>query len=111
MRPADHERELVEMAVEGDRSALQKLFVTQAALLSRYAATKLPAWLRDRVDPEDIAQQTLIEAFRSIGRFRSEKAESFQAWLLGIADYVIKDTVKRHHRAKRGGRFQRVQRG
>jgi RNA polymerase sigma-70 factor (ECF subfamily) len=105
-----HELKLVEKAVEGDHVALEKLLVSQAEVLSRYAASKLPAWLREQIDPEDITQQTFAEAFRSIRRFCPEQSHSFQAWLLGIADHVLKDTVKRHQRAKRGGRFQRVQR-
>jgi RNA polymerase sigma factor (sigma-70 family) len=42
-------------------------------------------------------------------KFPHEPA-TFQAWLLGIADHVVKDTVKRHQRAKRGGEFHRVHR-
>ena len=53
-------------------------------------------------------QQTFVEAFRSIGRFRPDEAGAFQSWLLGIAEHVVKDTIKRHQRAKRGGQFQRV---
>jgi RNA polymerase sigma-70 factor (ECF subfamily) len=104
----DHE--LISKAVSGDQIALQKLLVSRAAILERYAAGKMPKNLRELVDPDDIVQQTYVEAFRSISRFRAEEAGSFQAWLLRISDHVIKDTVKRYKRAKRGGQFQRVHR-
>lgn len=104
-----HELELITKAIAGDKLALQKLLVSRTGVLSRYAASRLAASLREQVDPDDITQQTFVEAFRSIRRFRPEKADSFQAWLLGIADHVIKDTVKRKQRAKRGGGYQRVQ--
>ena len=110
MSPEEHELELMAKAVAGDQISLQKLLVSNAGVLSRYADSKLPQFLRDQVDPDDIVQQAFLEVFRSIRRFRLEDAASFQSWLVGIADHVVKDTVKRHERVKRGGQFQRVRR-
>ncbi len=104
----DHEQELIAAAVDGDRTALQKLLVFQGAAVERYAVGRLPPALRGKVDADDVTQQTFMEAFRSIGRFRAENADSFRAWLLGIADHVIKDAVKHAQRVKRGGQFQQM---
>ena len=108
MNSKDHERELAEKAVQGDENSLQKLLVPQTDVVARFAASRLPQAVREQVDPEDIVQQTFVKAFRSIGQFRPEEATSFQAWLLAIADHVIKDTIKGQQRIKRGGQFQRL---
>ena len=108
MNSKDHERELVEKAVQGDENSLQKLLVPQTDVVARFAASRLPQVVREQVDPEDIVQQTFVKAFRSIGQFRPEEAKSFQAWLLAIADHVIKDTIRGQQRIKRGGQFQRL---
>ena len=102
------EDELLTKAVGGDQVMLQKLLVAHAGAVSRYAARRMPPLLRERMDPEDIVQLTFVEVFRSIGRFRPQEAGTFQAWLLGIADHVIKDSVKGNQRVKRGGQFRRV---
>ena len=98
----------IALAVSGDQAALQKLLVVQRAAVSRYVERKLPKLLRDDIDPDDVVQQTFVEVFRSISRFRLEESSSFQAWLMGIADNVIRDLVKRQKRVKRGGEFQRI---
>lgn len=100
----------IALAIAGDQAALQKLLVSQRAAVSRHVERRLPALLRDHVDPDDVVQQTFVQVFRSISRFRLDDGSSFQAWLLGIADNVIRDLVKRQKRVKRGGEFQRIRR-
>ena len=99
---------LIASAIEGDHVALQKLLISRAVVLRKFADRKLPAVMRDRVDTEDIVQQVYVEAFRSIHRFRLDEADSFQAWLLKVAEHVINDVIKHHQRVKRGGKFHRV---
>lgn len=101
------EQDLIEQAVAGDQVALQKLLVARAEALARHAHRKLPAALREVVDADDIVQQTYIEAFRSIGRFRPDAAGAFQSWLFRIAEHVISDTIKHYQRVKRGRDFRR----
>ena len=67
---------LVERAVEGDPVALKLLLTESYAELGRYVASKVPAGLARTVDPEDVVQQTHIEVFRSIERFRPRDSES-----------------------------------
>ena len=108
MPDANHDLTLITKAVGGDQVSLQKLLVAHTDSVVKYVGRHLPTTLRDRVDPEDITQQTLVEAFRSIGQFRVEDGASFGAWLIGIADNIIKNTIRRYQRVKRGGKFQRV---
>lgn len=58
------------------------------AELVRRHQSSLRAFLRqltrgDRALADDLAQETLLEAYRSLGRFRG--ASAFSSWLLGIA--------------------------
>ena len=99
---------LITQAVAGDQAALQKLLVSQRSAVLRYAECRLPLALRDHVDPDDVVQQTFVEAFRSISRFRLSEYQSFQAWLFGTADNVIRDVSKWHKRQKRGGGMKRL---
>ena len=100
--------ELISKSVAGDAIALQKLLVARADLLTRYVTSKMPATLRDQMDPEDLVQRTYVEAFRSIATFRVDEPDGFDGWLLGIAKNLIRDTVKRSQRLKRGGDFKRA---
>jgi RNA polymerase sigma-70 factor (ECF subfamily) len=109
MKPRELQ-DLIAAAIAGDQAALQKLLVSQRAAVTRYAERRLPASIRDHVDSDDVVQQTFVEAFRSIARFRLDESPRFQAWLFGTADNVIRDMVKRQGRAKRGGGFRRIRR-
>lgn len=102
------EVELISKSVAGDEVSLQKLLVARADMLSRYVASKMPSTLRDQMDPEDIVQRTYVEVFRSIAMFRVDESDGFDGWLLGIAKNVIRDTMKRSQRLKRGGEFKRA---
>lgn len=52
--------------------------------------------LRDRViDPEDVVQETWTRAFTSFQRFDPARA-SFRSWVVGIAQHVLLETLRRH---------------
>lgn len=74
------ERERIERAQSGDQRAWSALFDDHYPALYRY--------FRSRVSPseaaEDLAAETFVEAFRSIGRFQWRE-RPFGAWLYGIA--------------------------
>jgi len=61
----------------------------------RYCARRLPT-----VEAaEDATSQTFMEALRSIGRYRADRA-TFRTWLFAIAHHVVVDAVGvAHHRA------------
>jgi RNA polymerase sigma-70 factor (ECF subfamily) len=68
------------------------------ALLIYY---KLSREMRRLADAEDVLQETFLEAFRDIKRFRYEKPGGFLSWLSRIADHVIADAARFHGRQKR----------
>jgi RNA polymerase sigma-70 factor (ECF subfamily) len=71
--------------------------------LYEYIAHRLPADLARFVDPDDIVQQTHVAAFRRLGMPQSIRPESFHRWLLAIALNKLRNAIKRHRTAKRGG--------
>lgn len=67
------------LARQGDADAFDQLVTRHQHAVYR---TTLAA-LRDREDAEEAAQDALVRAWSSLGRFRSES--SFRTWLLAIA--------------------------
>ena len=74
----DSERQLIDRAQAGDAIAFERLAEQHAARLWRCAL----AFCRDGHWAEDLAQETLVEAWRSLARFDSRC--KFSTWLYGI---------------------------
>jgi RNA polymerase sigma-70 factor (ECF subfamily) len=53
---------------------------------------------RDRHAAADLAQETLVRAFRSLGRFDAE--QRFAPWVFGIAAHVCRDWLRRQGRRR-----------
>ncbi len=102
------EDDLQKQATAGDREALGRLLFAHRQRLLRHIGRKLPAALLSVVSDEDVLQQTFVNAFRDIRRFRPQGEGSFYAWLAAIADHRLLDAIKTHGRKKRGGDRQRV---
>lgn len=78
--------------------------------VSRYVAAKFPPDVLGIVSPDDIVQQTFVEAWRRIGHFDPHGEACFQTWLTLIARRRAKDAVRAHERLKRGGDCQQTNR-
>ncbi|RJP39829.1 MAG: sigma-70 family RNA polymerase sigma factor [Phycisphaerales bacterium] len=59
--------------------------------------------LRQRIEPEDIWQETLLQAWRDRRQCEWRGLKSFRSWLLSIADHRIRDAAVYHDARKRGG--------
>jgi RNA polymerase sigma-70 factor (ECF subfamily) len=92
---------LIEQAVGGDASAMERLLLDRANWLSRLIARQLPETLRGAVDVDDVLQQTFIRAFRGIGSLAARSEPAFQLWLATIAQNQLRDTLKALRRRKR----------
>jgi len=95
-RPArdstDRVRRLVERAQEGDREALEELYLIHFDRIYSY----LHMSVGNRHDAEDLTTQTFLKMLESIKRFRWQSAP-FSAWLFRIAHNLAMD----HFRATR----------
>src|SRR2546425_10718338 len=85
-------RELVGRAQEGDRDALEELYLLHFDRIFSY----LHMSVGNRHDAEDLTTQTFVRMLEAIGRFRWLSVP-FSAWLFRIAHNVAMD----HFRASR----------
>lgn len=81
--------DLIRRALAGDSSAFQSLADFHAEPLLRCALTLA----RDRQLAEDIAQETLLEAWRSLNRFDGRCR--FLTWLYGILRHRYLKSIRR----------------
>jgi RNA polymerase sigma-70 factor (ECF subfamily) len=85
-------RGLVDRAQQGDRSALEELYLIHFDRIYGY----LHVSVGNRHDAEDLTTQTFLKMLESIGKFRWQSAP-FSAWLFRIAHNLAMD----HFRANR----------
>src|SRR5437762_1177764 len=85
-------RELVARAQEGNRDALEELYLLHFDRIYSY----LHMSVGNRHDAEDLTTQTFLKMLESIKRFRWQSAP-FSAWLFRIAHNLAMD----HFRASR----------
>jgi RNA polymerase sigma-70 factor (ECF subfamily) len=85
-------RALVERAQQGDRGALEELYLLHFDRIYSY----LHLSVGNRHDAEDLTTQTFLRMLEAIGRFRWQSAP-FSAWLFRIAHNLAMD----HFRAGR----------
>ncbi len=86
---------------QGDEYAFRALFEKYQKRLALLIHYKLGHEMRRLADVEDVLQETFLEAFRDIKRFRYEKPGGFLSWLSRITDHVIADAARFHGRQKR----------
>src|SRR5207302_2596581 len=91
----DAEIALVRCAKEGDRAAFEEL----VRRTSRLVFARLYLETGDTHAAEDLLQETLLTAFRSLGGLLEPR--TFRTWLLTIAQNVAIDAARREARKKR----------
>src|SRR2546421_6402204 len=85
-------RALVDQAQQGDREALEELYLIHFDRIYSY----LHVSVGNRHDAEDLTTQTFLKMLESIGRLRWQSAP-FSAWLFRIAHNLAMD----HFRARK----------
>ena len=90
--PSDQEAEarLIDAAVGGDAAAFAALYDHYADRVYRHCYYRLG----NRADAEDLTQQTFLQAWRAIGRYRRGDAPVV-AWLLTIAQRLALSHFRR----------------
>lgn len=92
---------LVQLVRSGDASAREKLLQRLRPRLVLWAATRMSAELRARLDPEDVAQEVLLAVHKDIDRFDGEADRRFFAWLFTVAENRVRDLAGHFAAAKR----------
>jgi RNA polymerase sigma-70 factor (ECF subfamily) len=92
----DHAAEAVSRDLEGHRGYLSIL-----------ARMHLDARLREKLDPSDLVQQTLLEAHEKRTQFRGQTQAELAVWLRQMLAHNLADAVRALGRAKRDMALER----
>src|SRR4051812_19380640 len=95
---AQRVRALVDRAQQGDRAALEELYLIHFDRIYGY----LHVSVGNRHDAEDLTTQTFLKMLESINKFRWQSAP-FSAWLFRIAHNLAMDHFRRNRRGEPEG--------
>ncbi len=88
-------QELIQRARQGERDAFDVLAREHEGPLRSLISIQLGEGLRSRVEVDDLLQETLLRAFRSIEQFRGNDDDALRGWLAGIAHHAVADRARR----------------
>jgi RNA polymerase sigma-70 factor (ECF subfamily) len=99
---------LIVTALEtGDEIARGDLLEYLRPRLVLWATSRLSPGLKARLEPDDVAQETLMAVHKSLDRFEGTNHKAFLAWMFKIAENRIRDLAD-HFGAKKRQKIQPV---
>jgi RNA polymerase sigma-70 factor (ECF subfamily) len=102
MRAAEPDTDfLLEQAEAGDQAAVDALLLRHRNRLRAMVKVRLDRRLASRVDPSDVVQEALIEAYRRLPDYLVKKPLPFYPWLRRLAWERLVKLHKRHLHAHR----------
>lgn len=93
--------DLLRETLSGSEDALGRLLERLRPRLVLWVAGRLSASLRGRVEPEDVAQDTLLAVSNGIRAFQGTDPHAFFRWFFTVAENRIRDLVDHHGALKR----------
>jgi RNA polymerase sigma-70 factor (ECF subfamily) len=99
--PTPDTDQLFERTAAGDHSAAQELLIRFRPRLRRMVAVHLDQRISARVDPSDVVQEALAEAFQRLPEYIQKRTISFYPWLRQIAWQRLVKLHRRHLAAAR----------
>lgn len=90
--PEDPDRAAVDRARRGDLDAFDELVRRYQHRIVNFVRTQVPR----AVDPEDVAQEVFLRAWRGLKTFRGQSA--FKTWLYQVATNTARTHFARHSR-------------
>ena len=88
--------QLVDMAAEGDGSAMSELFDRYREPLKKMVRVRLNRHLCGRIDESDVVQDAYLEAARRLNDYASGPRAPFLLWLRKITGQRLIDLHRRH---------------
>lgn len=93
--------ELLQRVKQGDHGALEILLERHLPRLRRWASGRLPQYVRDGSDTEDLVQETVIQTLRTIEGFEYRREGALQAYLRQALYNRIRDRIRQARRRPR----------
>jgi RNA polymerase sigma-70 factor (ECF subfamily) len=97
----NHVSQLIQAAQRGDTGILEQLLEGYRDYLRLMARTSLGKCLRGKSDPSDLAQESMLRAYRNFHQFRGHSEAELAAWLRSILAQNLADVARRFRRAGR----------
>lgn len=88
--------DLLKQAQGGDAAARDRLFEKCRAYVNVVAHAHVESWLQAKIDASDLVQQTLLDAYRGLDRFRGTTEGEWLAWLRRILSHNATDYVRQY---------------
>jgi RNA polymerase sigma-70 factor (ECF subfamily) len=102
MEPDGHDTEaLIRLARAGDDAARQALLARQRTRLRRMVAVRMDRRVLPRVDPSDVVQDAMADAWEKLGEYLESRPVPFYPWLRQIAWRHLVDLHRRHVLARK----------
>lgn len=102
--PDDGLATLVARAQGGDATAFDGVLRFAVARVLLYVRLRMGAALRAVAEPDDVLQDTWLEAHRAFPRYEHRSAAGLSAWLCRLAESSLTTLVDRHAAKKRRAR-------
>ena len=93
--------DLIRRAGGGEQAATERLFARHRDRLRQMVAVRMDSRLVSRIDPSDVVQETLAEAFRKLPEYLQDRPLPFYPWLRQIAWDRLVDLHRRHVQAQK----------
>lgn len=97
-------RLLLERVSQGDRVALGELFERYRDGLRHAVAMRLDRQVRARIDPSDVVQETLLDAYRRLDDYLARRPMSLGLWLRKTAHERLLKLQEKHFAGRRSVR-------
>ncbi len=102
MEPSSSETDrLIQLARTGDITARKDLLERHRGRLRQMAMVRMDRRLLSRVDPSDVVQDTLLEAWQEISDYFRTEPLPFYPWLRQLAWQRLVDLHRQHIQAKK----------
>ncbi len=87
---------ILKLAKAGNQESLGELLTLYRGYLLGIATVRLDSRLRNRCNPSDVVQETMLEAFRDFHQFRGESEPEFLAWIRQILAHNLARLIEMH---------------